>query len=311
MKTLPSNSPDERSGQVPKVQSQKPLSANLSSTILLAPALALCTIFIFIPAGLAIVGSFYNFGLTSQFWTWAGLDNYIRAANDPIFWLALKNNVIIVVGSIVVQVGFGCILAAILDRGIPSGSTFFRTIIFMPMIISAVAVALIWLIIFDPNIGILNALVKSIGLTPPSRGWLGDPNLSIWMVLAVAGWQYTGFMMVLILAGLQGIPKELYEAASLDGARGLKAFWYVTLPSIRNIIIVAVLITTIGGFKVFDLIFVLTQGGPANATQVLGTYIYLQAFNLTNMGYANAIAVVLLFIAVVLGWLQLKTSRRS
>ena len=131
------------------------------------------------------------------------------------------------------------------------------------------------------------------------------------MVLIVAAWQYTGFMMVLILAGLQAIPKDLYEAAALDGARGLRAFWSITLPSLRNVLIVAVLITTIGGFKVFDLIYVLTGGGPANATQVLGTYIYLQAFNLTNMGYANAIAVVLLMIAVLLGWLQLKVSRQS
>ena len=281
------------------------------SAFLLAPALLLCTVFIFIPAALAIVGSFYSFGLTSRDWDFVGLGNYAQAARDPIFWVALRNNVIIVLGSILLQVGIGTVLAAILDRGLPRGSTFFRMIIFMPMVISAVAVALIWLIILDPNVGILNALVKSVGLAPPSLGWLGDPTISIWMVLLVAAWQYTGFMMVLILAGLQGIPGELYEAAALDGARGMKAFWYITLPAIRNVLIVAVLITTIGGFKVFDLIYVLTQGGPANATQVLGTYIYLQAFNLTNMGYANAIAVVLLVIAVALGWMQLKTSRKA
>jgi raffinose/stachyose/melibiose transport system permease protein len=290
---------------------RRSISGSASSALMLAPALLLCGIFIFVPAALTIVGSFYTFGLTSQNWVWAGLDNYAQAALDPIFWVALRNNGIIVIGSIVLQVGIGTVLAAILDRGLPRGSTFFRTIIFMPMVVSAVAVALIWLIILDPNIGILNALVKNLGLTPPQRGWLGDPNISIWMVLIVAAWQYTGFMMVLILAGLQGIPKEHYEAAALDGARGLKAFWYITLPSIRNVLLVAVLITTIGGFKVFDFVFVLTQGGPANATQVLGTYIYLQAFNLNNMGYANAIAVVLLAIAVVLGWMQLKASRRA
>jgi raffinose/stachyose/melibiose transport system permease protein len=282
-----------------------------ASAVMLAPALLLCGIFIFIPAVLAVIGSFYSFGLTSKNWTFEGAGNYVRALNDPIFWVALRNNVIIVLGSVVLQVGIGCILAAILDRGIPTGRTFFRTIIFMPMVVSAVAVALIWLIILDPNIGILNAIVKSMGLTPPSRGWLGDPDISIYVVLVVAAWQYTGFMMVLILAGLQGIPRELYEAAAIDGATGLRAFWHITLPSVRNVLIVAVLITTIGGFKVFDFIYVLTQGGPANATQVLGTYIYLQAFNLTNMGYANAIAVVLLVIAVVLGWLQLKVSRRA
>jgi ABC-type sugar transport system permease subunit len=302
---------DMRAAEIAPPRKRHSMSIGLSSALMLAPALLICGIFIFIPAALTIIGSFYSFGLTSQNWVWVGLDNYSRAAGDAVFWVALRNNIIIVLGSIALQVGGGTVLAAILDRGLPTGSTFFRTIIFMPMVVSAVAVALIWLIILDPNMGILNAPVKSIGLTPPSRGWLGDPNISIWIVLVVAAWQYTGFMMVLVLAGLQGIPKELYEAAALDGARGIKAFWYITLPSIRNVLLVAVLITTIGGFKVFDFIFVLTQGGPANATQVLGTYIYLQAFNLTNMGYANAIAVVLLVIAVVLGWMQLKASRRA
>ena len=130
-------------------------------------------------------------------------------------------------------------------------------------------------------------MVKYAGLTPPMLGWLGDPDLAIWMFLVVAAWQYTGFMMVLVLAGLQGVPEEIYQAAALDGARGVRAFWYITLPSIRNILIVAVLITSIGAFKVFDLIYVTTRGGPANATQVFGTYIYLQAFKIGNMGYAE------------------------
>ena len=279
--------------------------------LMLSPALGLFTIFILIPVALTIVGSFFAFGLTSPTWTFAGFDNYIRAFHDPVFWLALRNNLIIVFGSIVTQIGLGTILAALLDRGIRRGSTFFRTLIFAPMVISSVAVGLIWLMIFDPNIGPLNTIIKSVGLTPPMLGWLGDPNLAIWMFLVVAAWQYTGFMMVLVLAGLQGVPQEIYQAAALDGARGVRAFFHITLPSIRNILIVAVLITSIGAFKVFDLIYVTTRGGPANATQVLGTYIYLQAFNIGNMGYADAIAVFLLIIAVILGWLQLKYSRRA
>ena len=278
---------------------------------MLLPALVLFAGFILLPVILTIVGSLFSFGITSPTWSFAGLDNYLTAINDPVFWLSLRNNLIIVFGSIVTQIGFGTLLAAILDRGIRRGSTLFRTLIFAPMVISSVAVGLIWLMILDPNIGPLTRIVKSIGLKPPTLGWLGDPNLAIWMFLAVAMWQYTGFMMVLVLAGLQGVPNEIYQAAALDGARGIRAFWYITLPSIRNILIVAVLITTIGAFKVFDLIYVTTGGGPANATQVLGTYVYLQAFNLQNMGYANAIAVVLLAIAVVLGWLQLKASRRT
>jgi ABC-type sugar transport system permease subunit len=285
--------------------------ARTSILILLAPALGLCALFIFIPAVLALAGSFFTFGITSRVWEPAGLSNYARAFADPVFWTAMRNNLIIVIGSIVLQVGFGTVLAAILDRGLPRFATVFRTIIFAPMVVSAVAVALIWQVILDPNVGALNAIIKAVGLTPPTLGWLGDPAISIWVILMIACWQYTGFMMVLILAGLQGIPKELYEAASLDGARGLTAFRHITLPQVRNVLIVAVLITTIGGFKVFDLIYATTQGGPANATQVLGTYIYLQAFNLGNMGYANAISVILLAIAVLLGWVQLRVSRRA
>lgn len=293
------------------VRRASPYSARMSVAVLLLPALGLCTLFIFVPAALAIVGSFFSFGITSKNWQFVGLNNYSRALFDPVFWIALRNNGIIVLGSVILQVGFGTVLAAIMDRGLPRASTVFRTIIFAPMVVSAVAVALIWRVLLDPNVGALNAIIKSVGLTPPMLGWLGDPSISIFVILLIAAWQYTGFMMVLILAGIQGIPKELYEAATLDGAKGLVAFRHITLPSIRNVLIVATLITTIGGFKIFDLIYATTQGGPANSTQVMGTYIYLQAFTLGNMGYANALSVVLLIIAVMLGWLQLKTSRRA
>ena len=289
----------------------KTSEGHLTYAMMLTPALVLLGVFVFTPGALVIYSSFFEFSLTASDWTFVGIANYLRAFADPVFWTALYNNLFIVIGSIVLQVGMGTLLAAALDRGISVGSTALRTIIFAPMVISTVAVGIIWLIILDPNVGPLNVLVKSVGLTPPRLGWLGDPNISIYVVLFISAWQYTGFMMVLILAGLQGVPKEIYQAAALDGATGLRAFWYITLPSIRNILIVAVLITTVGGFKVFDLIFVTTGGGPANATQVMGTYIYHQAFNLGNGGYANAISVVLLVIAVILGWLQLKTSRRS
>lgn len=287
------------------------LGAGGTSFAMLMPAVILVGIFIHGPALFAIVGSFFSFSITSQNWRFIGVDNYTHAFTDPIFWLALKNNVFIVIGSIISQVGLGVLFAAILDRGIRHGNTIYRTIIFMPVVISSIAVAFVWILIFDPNIGPLSALVKQFGLKTPGLGWLGDPDISLWMLLVIAAWQNVGFQMVLMLAGLQGIPKELYEAASLDGARGLKAFWHITLPNIRNIMIVGTLICLIGGLKVFDLVFVTTGGGPANATQVLGTYTYLQAFNFGNMGYADAISVVLLLIAVFFGWLQVSLSRRG
>jgi raffinose/stachyose/melibiose transport system permease protein len=294
-----------------RVASRRRSSPLLAYGLMLSPAMVLFAAFILVPVILTVIGSFFAFGLTSPSWRFVGVDNYMQAIGDRVFWMSLRNNLIIVFGSIITQIGFGTLLAAILDRGIRRGSTLFRTLIFAPMVISSVAVGIIWLMIFDPNIGPLNRIIQEIGLTPPRLGWLGDPDLAIWMILIVAAWQYTGFMMVLVLAGLQGIPEEIYQAAELDSARGIRAFWYITLPNLRNILIVAVLITTIGAFKVFDLIYVTTRGGRASATEVLGTYIYLQAFGLGNMGYANAIAVVLLVIAVILGWLQLIYSRRA
>ncbi len=311
--THTASSGDPVSAMSPKradARAARPARTGVTLGLMLLPALLLCGVFILVPVAMTILGSFYAFGLGGT-GTFVGFDNYRKAAGDPVFWTALTNNVIIVVGSVVLQVGFGAVLAAILDRGVAVGRTLFRTIIFAPMVVSSVAVALIWLIVLDPNIGPLNAVVKGVRLTPPMLGWLGDPSISIYVLLVVAAWQYTGFMMVLILAGLQGISKDIYDAAALDGARGLRAFWYITLPSIWNVLIVAILITTIGAFKVFDLIFVTTRGGPANATQVMGTYVYLQAFTIGDMGFANAISVVLLVIALVLGWLQLKTSRRG
>jgi raffinose/stachyose/melibiose transport system permease protein len=298
-------------GSAAAIRGREASSPNRIYALMLTPALLLFAVFILGPVALTITGSFFDFGLTSPTWEFAGLDNFAQATRDPVFWLSLRNNLIFVFGSIILQIGAGTILAAILDRGIRRGSTVLRTLIFAPMVVSSVAVGLIWLMILDPNVGALNAIVKGVGLTPPLRGWLGDPNVAIWMLLIVAAWQYTGFMMVLVLAGLQGVPAEIYQAAALDGARGVRAFWYITLPSIRNILIVAVLITTIGAFKAFDLIYVTTQGGPANATQVLGTYIYLQAFGIGNMGYADALSVVLLIIALILGSLQIRYSRRA
>ncbi|WP_205747884.1 sugar ABC transporter permease [Devosia sp. FKR38] len=278
---------------------------------MLAPALLLVGVLVLIPSVLAVVGSFYEFGITSQNWVFVGLGNYARAMADPIFWTALKNNIFLIIGSIITQVGLGTLFAALLDRGVRRGNTFYRTMIFMPVIISSIAVAFVWILIFDPNVGPLNAVIKGVGLTPPRLGWLGDPNISLYMLLVIAAWQNVGFQMVLVLAGLQAIPKELYEAAALDGAKGWRAFVHITLPGIRNVLMVGTLICIIGGLKVFDLVFVTTGGGPANATQVIGSYTYLQAFTLGNMGYADALSVILLVVALGFGWLQLTLSRRG
>lgn len=291
--------------------SNKARDDQLAAGVLISPTLVLSAIFIIGPVIFTVWRSFFAFGLTSSEIEFVGVDNYVQMVGDPIFWTSFKNNLFILVGSLVLQVGGGTIFAAILDRGIRRGRTFFRTVIFAPMVVSTVAVGLLWSMIYDPNVGLLDSTLRALSLPTPQLGWLGDPDLVIVSVLIVASWQFTGFMVVLILAGMQSIPTNLYEAARLDGAGPFHAFWHITLPGVWNVLVVASLITMIGAFKVFDLIYVLTQGGPGNSSQVLGSYIYYNAFSISRMGYANAIAVVLMAFAIALGILQFKISRRA
>lgn len=279
--------------------------------MLVLPACLIFGGFVLWPMVLTIYDSFFTFSLVGAARRFVGGANYAAMLGDPVFWLALRNNVFILVGSVVVQVGLGTVIAAILDRGIKHGTVFLRTVVFAPMVMSMVAVSLLWAMIYHPLFGLAPAMARNLGFTLPAAGILGDPVTVNWAILAVACWQYTGFVMVIMLAGMQAIPEELYQAARLDGARGLRAFVHITLPGIRNVLVVATLITMIGAFKVFDLIYVLTGGGPGNASQVLGTYIYENAFTLGRMGYASAMAVVLMAIAVSLGIIQLRVSRTS
>jgi raffinose/stachyose/melibiose transport system permease protein len=277
--------------------------------LMLLPALVCFVVFIAYPLFNTVRWSFFDASLTNPVRRFVGIGNYAELFRDPVFWVSLRNNVIILIGSVVFQVGVGLLLAAVFDRSVRRGSTFFRTLIFTPVVMSSVAVGLVWQMLLNPQLGVINPLLKSLGIPPPSLGWLGDPTLAIYGVLLVACWQYTGYMMVLLLAGIQNVPGELYEAATLDGASERQSFWYITLPGIRNVLITATLITMIGAFKVFDLVYILTGGGPANASQVLGTYLYNQAFTQARMGYACAIAVVLLLFAMSLSVVQLRLGR--
>jgi raffinose/stachyose/melibiose transport system permease protein len=277
--------------------------------LMLLPAVVCFVVFIAYPLLNTVRWSFFDASLTNPVRRFVGVGNYLELFRDPVFWISLRNNIIILVGSVIFQVGIGLLLAAVFDRSVRRGSTLFRTLIFTPVVMSSVAVGLVWQMLLNPQLGVINPIFKSLGIPPPSLGWLGDPTLAIYGVLLVACWQYTGYMMVLLLAGIQSVPGELYEAAILDGASERQSFWYITLPGIRNVLITATLITMIGAFKVFDLVYILTGGGPANASQVLGTYLYNQAFTQARMGYACAIAVVLLLFAMSLSVVQLRLGR--
>jgi ABC-type sugar transport system permease subunit len=281
-----------------------------SAFVLLLPMLVLLGGFIFLPLVQTFAWSLFRqevFGGPQRF---IGLTNFADIWGDGTFWLALTNNIKFGILSVVLQVGMGLILAALLDRGVRRLKVVYRTIIFAPIIVSTAAIGLLWSIFLDPNIGPLAKWFASLGIPLPRNGILGEPDIALYGVIFVGAWQYTGFMMVILLAGMQSIPEELYEAARMDGCKGIRSFFHITLPAIRNVIVTATLLTVIGAFKVFDLVYVLTNGGPGTSTEVLASYIFRNAFEFSNIGYANAMSVVFLGIAFVFGIIQHRLIRK-
>ena len=281
-----------------------------SAFLLLLPMLVLLSAFIFLPLVQTFAWSLFRqevFGGPQRF---VGFANFAGIWSDGTFWLALVNNIMFGILSIVLQVGMGLVLAALLDRGVRKLKVVYRTIIFAPIVISTAAIGLLWSIFLDPNIGPVKDWILALGLPHPRNGILGEPDIALYGVIFVGAWQYTGFMMVILLAGMQSIPEELYEAARMDGCKGIRSFFHITLPAIRNVIVTSMLLTVISAFKVFDLVYVLTNGGPGTATEVLASYIFRNAFEFSNIGYANAMSVIFLGIAFVFGIIQHRLIRK-
>lgn len=164
------------------------------------------------------------------------------------------------------------------------------------MMLSSVAIGILWKYVYDPNFGLLNGFLEAVGLGELRRAWLGEPGIALYAVIATVSWQYTPLYMLLFSAGLLGIPAELYEAAAIDGASGLQSFWHVTLPMLRGTAVTALTLAVVGSLKYFDLIYVMTEGGPLYSTEVMATYMYRKAFHEFGMGYGSTIAVAM-FIA--------------
>ena len=164
--------------------------------------------------------------------------------------------------------------------------------------------------LLEPNFGLVKQLANSVNLSVPRAGFLGNPDIAFYSIVAVGAWNYIGFMMTIMLAAMQSIPRDLYEAARLDGSSAIQTFFHITLPSVRQALILCALIVIVGSFKTFEIVYVLTRGGPGNTTQVLGTYIVESAFTLFRPNYAAAMSVVVLIVAIAFGSLQVMTSRR-
>src|SRR5882724_11359155 len=240
--------------------------------------------------------SLYNHVLIKpQEYRYVGLANYLRLLQDDVFWLSLWNSFVWVFGSVSFQF-LGGFAAALLLHESFRGRALVRTITLLPWIIPGVVVALIWEFIYQPNYGLLNDLLARAGLMGERVAWLANPALAMPAVVFANIWRGVPFFAIMLLAGLQAIPTELYEAARVDGASVSQRFRYITLPMLRPIIVVATATRIVWTFNYADLIFVMTSGGPANATQITSTYTLLQAYSNLDFGYAATLSVVLLLI---------------
>lgn len=262
------------------------------------PALVLYLIFVGFPFIQTIYFSLTDWNGVRPQKNFIGLANWQEMIGDPLVWKSLRNNVTWVIVGTIVPMAIGLLLAMLLWRR-PRGFTLFRTVFFMPQVLSAVVIGIIWSWIYNPLFGNLNKLLKLVGLGDLARGWLGDPAVALYAVLGAAIWAEVGFVFVVFLAGLQNVSKDLLEAATIDGANGWHRFKDVTVPQLSNVINVVTALLLIGGFNVFDIVFVMTQGGPANATEVIATYTYKEAFTQNRVGYASTLSLVMTTIALV------------
>ena len=240
--------------------------------------------------------------------TWAGIDNFVRLVGDDSFHVALGNTLLYALGHVPLTLALSLGLALLLNQKL-RGIAFFRVAIFFPYITSLVAIAIVWNMLFDPTSGPINQFLHAIGIANPP-GWTASTTWALPAVIITSVWRDMGYYMVLFLAGLQAIPNEYYEAASMDGAGRWRKFWNVTLPSLRPTTFLVLVLLSVSSFKVFDLIFVMTQGGPGRATLVLSQLIYQDGIINGQFGYSSAISLVLFVIVLIVTVFQFRIQQR-
>lgn len=267
-----------------------------SIAVFVLPAFLIYAVFVLIPIGYNIYVSFLKTDLMSPS-KFVGLKNYINLFKDKTFLGALRNNILMVIGSLIAHLPLALLFGNILFQKI-KGSHFFQTVFFLPSVICGVAVGLTWTFIYNSEFGLINKLLEAVGLGDLKQLWLADKNLALFCIIAVVMWQFVGYHMIIQLAAMRNIDATFYEAAEIDGATRWEQFKLITFPLIKPILkIDAVLIIT-GSLKYYDLIAVMTGGGPNHATELMSTYMFYQGFRTLKYGYSAAIGVIMLILCV-------------
>jgi len=285
--------------------------ASTAAYFFIAPALLAIIIFFFIPVIAAFFISFTDFDIYAlgNFNTvrFVGLKNYLRLFEDPLFWLSLKNTSYYVLLATPLSIAVSLGAALLLNSKLLKYKSIFRLSYFMPYVTTLVAVAIVWRFIYHPKFGIFNYFLGLVGINPID--WLGDPNWAMPAIVIMSVWKSFGYSMIIFIAGLQNIPEDLYEAASLEGANEWQKFKSITLPLLAPTTLFISIITIVGYFQLFAEPYIMTQGGPLNSTLSIVQYMYQEGFRWWNMGYSASIAFVLFFIILIITMIQFKVQK--
>ena len=291
MTTLPATSREP----IPAAQRRRQRREIITAVLMLAPSLTFLAAFTYWPIIRSIIYGFFDVQLGSSDIFFVGIENYERLWKDELFWKSLRNTVIYMLVTVPTSIALALLLAVALDRQL-RGTAFYRAVFFYPVMVPSVAAGMVWVFLYAPGYGPINGLMETLGL--PKLEWLYDPDWALPAIIIMSIWKYAGYFMLILLAALQLVPRDLYEAARLDGVSGLRQLLHITVPLISPTLYFVVIIGVLHSYQIFDYVFVMTQGGPADATNVLTFYIYQNAFQFQDIGTASAIANILLLVVI-------------
>lgn len=273
----------------------------------LFPAMLMVIVILYLPIFVNLYESFFKWGAMSTKHTFTGIDNYIKLFKDDVFYVAVKNNMIFMVMSVLFQIGISLIIASVLEsKFMRKSQNFFRTIYFIPSLLMVTVVGITCKMIVSPSIGVVNPILGMLGIDASGIDLLGNAGTATFTIAAMSQWQYIGYTVILFIVAIQNVPESLYEAAEIDGAGAVKKFLYITLPEIKDTILINTIITVTGSIREYDEVFVTTNGGPGHATETLATYLYKVGFRNDQMGYASAIAFFIFIVTFAIGLLQMR-----
>lgn len=288
----------------------RPISTGATNLLFVAPALLIFGLFVLLPLALSVYYAFTSWSGYAEP-KWVGLQNFRRALfQDPVHLASYLHVTLYILGTLVLEVSFGLVMAVVLNSD-RRGFSLMRGMFFSPMILSMTAAGVLFTFVLDYRLGLLNSVLRSLGLDEWALPWLSQPATALVAIMFVSGWKFSGFYMVIFFAALRRIPRNIYEAATLEGATPLRQFFTITLPLLRQQMLTCILLAVTGGFAGFDLFFTMTNGGPFDSTQVPATWIIRQGFDNNELGYATAMTVILAIVVLAVAVLYLRLTERG